>query len=498
MLTAVGCVATASLALSIRSAAATPAANVSLPESATAVGTAPTLDHFIGTFLRNAQGNPEQFWVSGGQIWHAYWTGTTWSDASGLGAPSVGAASAEVGAEMNYLNNPELYVLGSDGDVYHSYSTPGIGGGWSNWDSLGRPVGVTIVGQVNAGRNYVSNQELYVLGSDGVVYHDFATPGRGSGWSGWSGLGGPDAGVAGDVHAGRNSVGNQELFVVGLDGVVYHDYSTPGRGSGWSGWSPLVTPSVGVAGDLAVWQNQQNNQELFLIGNDHQLWHAAATPGVGSGWSAWSTLGAPAGAPLTSFVGLYQAALDGRWIVWVAASDGTFASISAAAGLSSWAGWVGAAAPSSPTPLPAPPADQTRCATMSGHGAVIDRQAQISYLCNGASLVRTMPFTANNTQPDAGLYHVYARVSTTTSDEAQCRRGCVLHNFLPFTRGRQGGRIGFHLDPIVSATGQYVEPPDQIGTEATRGDSSGCFRLRPDDSAAAWDFLIVGSPVLVI
>lgn len=287
------------------------------------------MDHYPRTTGLNTTGDPEQFWVQGDQVFHQYGSHGAWSTPSGLGGPTPGikpsadpAVPAAVGYALNYLNNPELYVLGKDGNVWHDFATPGRGSGWSGWGPMGHPAS-GISGGVVVGRNYLNNQELYVLGLDGQIYHSFSTPGIGTGWSNWDPMGRPGPGVAngGDVHVNRNDQNNQELYVTASDGQVWHDYSTPGVGSGWSGWSPVGSPSGGT-GDVGIWRNWAQNQEMFkVIGNT--VWHDWATPGVGSGWSGWYPLAdAPAGVNLTGWIGLSDDKDIGQLTLWIADTAG--------------------------------------------------------------------------------------------------------------------------------------------------------------------------------
>ena len=297
---------------------------VGIPSATAAAPIKSALDHFPRTTGLNTTGNPEQFWVEGDVVMHQYGNNGVWSGASSLSGPTPGiraaaepSVPAPVGYALNYLNNPELYVVGKDGNVWHDFATPGRGSGWSGWGPMGRPSS-GIAGGVVVGRNYLNNQELYVLGGDGLVYHSFSTPGLGSGWSSWDPMGRPGPGVAsgGDVHVNRNDQNNQELYVTAGDGQVWHSYSTPGVGSGWSAWGPVGSPDGGT-GDVAIWRNWSQNQEMFkVIGNT--VWHDWATPGVGSGWSGWYPLTTmPSGVALTGWVGLSDDKDIGQLTVWV-------------------------------------------------------------------------------------------------------------------------------------------------------------------------------------
>ncbi len=303
------------------------------------------------TMRINTTGDTEQFATgTDQQIYHRYTVKGSYTGWAPLGGLPGGVAvnSSQVSWGLNNVGNPELFVTGVDGNVYHDYATPGLGTGWSGWSSLSQPAGGA-ASDVQVGRNNLGNQELYVVGRDGTVSHRYATPGSGPGWSDWNSLGAP-AGttVAFGVHAGRNYLDNQELYVVGTNGVMYHNFATPGKGSGWNGWDPMV-PVAGVTprGDLNVGLNFLGNQELYFVGSDNQVYHNYSTPGLGTGWSTFSPLGTPSNLTLDS--SLYLEAFDYRLlnyqdlVVFGAAGSGrtSAATIHSTPGAGSgWSSWT--------------------------------------------------------------------------------------------------------------------------------------------------------------
>ncbi len=312
-----------------------------------------SVDHYPRTTGLNTTRNPEQFWIQGNQVMHMFGSNGAWSVPSTLSGPPAGISSVEVGYDRNYLDNPELYVVSTDGSVWHDFVTPGRGSGWSGWGTLGRPA-PGVYGQVVVSRNYLDNQEVYVLGKDQQVWHSFSTPGLGSGWSAWSPLGTPAPGIApgSDVHVSRNNVNNQELYVSAGDGQVWHSFSTPGIGSGWSAWSPLGS-AAGATGDVGVWRNWSSNQEMFRVAGN-TVWHDYATPGVGSGWSGWYPLAAlPPGVSLTGWIGLADDKDIGQLTLWVGDTTGhnwnTMLTESNA-----WTPWTTTPPALPPPPIPAP------------------------------------------------------------------------------------------------------------------------------------------------
>jgi hypothetical protein len=57
-----------------------------------------------------------------------------------------------------------------------------------------------------------------VRGKDGVPYHIWQTAPNADNWSAWYGLGG----VIDKLVVGQNAAGHPEVFVRGLDKLIYH------------------------------------------------------------------------------------------------------------------------------------------------------------------------------------------------------------------------------------------------------------------------------------
>jgi len=296
-------------------------------------------DGLSPTYAKAANGTVAEFWPAGGQILYRLRNGSTWTDqAAAATLPGGTIASSTVAAGVNNLGNVELYVVADDHQVWHTYA----GSGASNWSALtplGSPV-VAIIGDVAVGTNYVGNQELYVTASDGEVFHKFATPGQGSGWSGWDTMGRPAPGVRGGVSVGKNYLGNQELYIVGNDGQPYHNFSTPGLGTGWNGWDPLGGP-IAPVGDVSAAINYVGNQELYFVGADANVWHEYATPGLGSGWSGWSVLSQPPGGARETVAVQPQnfAVLGQQWIRTKASNGSVWQDTQTPGAGTGWSGW---------------------------------------------------------------------------------------------------------------------------------------------------------------
>ena len=127
---------------------------------------------------------------------------------------------------------------------------------------------------------------------------------------------------------------------------------------------------------------------------------------------------------------------------------------------------------------------------------VIDRDRQRSWFCEGAEAVRVFPVTTARSQPDPGVYEVYAKDMHTSSTFGGAYS--TMTHFVAFTHGKfQGARVAFHSVPVYPG-GAWVQPLDTVGSLDRHGDSSGCIRALPADAEAIWDWLDIGDVVRVV
>ena len=144
--------------------------------------------------------------------------------------------------------------------------------------------------------------ELFVVGNDGRLWQMRQTA-RNGGWSGWrphdapSGIKFPRLRPA--VASGRD--GWLDLFLVGDDASLWHLRHT-GSNDGSSRWFSRGAPEVaGVAGSPAVAADADGEMQVFVMGTDGALWQLSQSA-PGSGWSQWSSHGAPAGTSLLAAI----------------------------------------------------------------------------------------------------------------------------------------------------------------------------------------------------
>ncbi len=151
--------------------------------------------------------------------------------------------------------------------------------------------------------------------------------------------------------------------------------------------------------------------------------------------------------------------------------------------------------PNSPDPN-SPLAAGSESCPPTGHAAVVDRARQRGWLCSEGVADAQFPITTAVSQPAPGTYKVYAKDRGTTSTFGG--HFSYLDNFVAFTYGTNtGARIAFHAVPR-DAAGDPYQPYEAVGALSWFGQSSGCIRVLPAQSALIWDHLRPGDAVVVV
>ena len=160
----------------------------------------------------------------------------------------------------------------------------------------------------------------YIVGHKEVPYASTSCPGP-MPWdtymayvAGGTG-GGPTNGSRIEVGHGTN--GAQQLFTVGLDGVVYSKWQTEAGGN-WSGWWSFGTAGGGFQQDIVVGYGYNGAMQLFTVGNDDAVWTMWQSSPGGT-WSGWQSFGGtvdPGIDVVTAYNGCMQLFCESAGALW--------------------------------------------------------------------------------------------------------------------------------------------------------------------------------------
>src|SRR5262249_12951871 len=154
----------------------------------------------------------------------------------------------------------------------------GPNGGWHGQLALGGAAK-----QITVGSNKDGRLEVFYVGTDNNIYHNYQVAPNG-GWHGELALGG----AAKQITVGSNKDGRLEVFYVGTDNNIYHNYQVAPN-SGWHGQLALG----GAGKQITVGRNQDGRLQVFYVGTNNLIYHNYQVA-PNSGWHGQLALGGSA------------------------------------------------------------------------------------------------------------------------------------------------------------------------------------------------------------
>lgn len=205
------------------------------------------------------------------QLIHRWLIGSTWSDWESLGAP-VGYLASAPAAVAWASGRIDIFVKGIDMSLWHKWYDNGQ---WYNWESLGG-----ILTSAPAVASWASGRlDVFARGVSGELIHKWYS----GGWSSWESLGGY---LTSDPAAVSWGPGRIDVFAGGIDfaipgqSTLYHKWFD-GQWFGWEYLGGTITSAPAVSswapGRLDVFARGQN---CDLI---HKWWYGR--------WDGWESLG---------------------------------------------------------------------------------------------------------------------------------------------------------------------------------------------------------------
>jgi hypothetical protein len=257
-----------------------------------------TSDAHINPCVANtSDGRMELFAIgNSGSLYHTYQTNAngSWSGWTAMGGSadkwSVNALPA-VG--VNKGGRLEVFVVGTNGSIYHAYQKVAGSSAATNWSafSIVSSSRVNQTAKLAVGKWANGALELFVIGTDSVLYDNYqTTAGNSTSWSGFNSLGGSWDQNA-DISVGSESDGRLDVFLVDTQGGLFNASQTAINSTAWDGWHSLSSV-VPVDARTAVARDANGCLRVFVIGTDGVCYYKTETaPNSPTSWASWASLG---------------------------------------------------------------------------------------------------------------------------------------------------------------------------------------------------------------
>ncbi len=210
------------------------------------------------------------------------------------------AAGAPVHAVSRSADKLDIFVTGTDSQVYSAAWEPDFADGWHGW--WGLLGGVAAPGaHVTAVSRSADHLDIFVVGTDGGVYTAAWEPDFADGWHGWWRIGGLVAPQGAAVYAVSRSPDKLDIFVTDINGAVMSAAWEPGFTDGWHGWWHINGGQAAPGAAVTAVSRSTDKLDIFVTGTDGGIYTAAWEPDFADGWHGWWRVGnlvAPQGSPV--------------------------------------------------------------------------------------------------------------------------------------------------------------------------------------------------------
>lgn len=191
---------------------------------------------------------------------------------------ALGGYAKQIALGRNKDGRLECFYVGTNGNLYHNWQTA-PNNGWAGEHSFA--VNAQSIGdsaqQIAVGQNSDGRLEVFYVGSDNALCHNWQTAPSSTNWNGESKFANTSAY---NIAVGQNLDGRLEVFWSGTDKAVYHDWQTTPNGA-WYGATILVPvqypDQYDIFPSLAVGRNLDGRLELFYAFVNQELYRISQT-----------------------------------------------------------------------------------------------------------------------------------------------------------------------------------------------------------------------------
>lgn len=198
-------------------------------------------------------------------------SGILWSGET----PFVGDSALAVVVARNADGRLEIFYIGTNNQLYHNWQTTPGGPTWSGETSFPGDSAKDIA----VGQNMDGRLEIFYIGINGTIYHNWQTTPGGSTWFGETAFTGDRAQ---HIAVGQNYDGRVEIFYIGTQGHLLRNVQTTPGSTSWAGETAFAGDS---AKQVTVGRNMDGTLEIFYVGTNNNLYHNRQTSANSTQWA---------------------------------------------------------------------------------------------------------------------------------------------------------------------------------------------------------------------
>jgi len=252
-----------------------------------------------------------------------------WNGWASLSRPKCGLSNDLITVGNNSDGRMEIFAIGGDGALWHTYQTKPNDRHWTGWSSLGKPSKISYLDSPVVLNNQDGRMEVFATGYNagttaymgGELWHTSQSkPARGP-WNSWKNLGSPSKSVKiNRIGAGRNSDGRLEVFATGAvwptispEEGIWHIWQQKPNKETWSKWANMGKPKgVNSLTNLPAVVSNNSDGRLEVFVTKGSLWHMYQSKANTGPWIGWGKMGNPINTSLNLIPATVGKNSDGR------------------------------------------------------------------------------------------------------------------------------------------------------------------------------------------
>ncbi len=209
--------------------------------------------------------------------------------------------SAAIAVASSGPNRLDIFGLGTDNRMYHKWYNGSWGPSHSGWEPHGAPPGGvfnSLPAVVSTGPNLL---DIFCVGTANQMYHQWYNGSWGPSQTSWEPHGAPPGGPFNSLPAVVSTGPNLlDIFGMGTANQMYHQWYNGNWGPSQTGWEFHNEAGGGFKSPPAVVSTGPNRLDIFCVGTDNQMYHQWYNGSWGPSQTGWEPHGAPPGGAFNS------------------------------------------------------------------------------------------------------------------------------------------------------------------------------------------------------
>ena len=181
-------------------------------------------------------------------------------------------SASQIAVAQNKDGRLEIFYVGTNNDLYHNWQIQPSVSDNANWAGETR-FPKDSASQIAVAQNKDGRLEIFYVGTNNDLYHNWQIQPSVSDNANWAGETRFPKDSVSQIAVAQNKDGRLEIFYVGTNNDLYHNWQIQPSVSDNANWAGETRFPKDSASQIAVAQNKDGRLEIFYVGTNNDLYH---------------------------------------------------------------------------------------------------------------------------------------------------------------------------------------------------------------------------------